>query len=161
MNFTREELLQPSLSNLRIAKAPYSVRTMFVTSFFGGPFAAIAIVAVNSVRLLRWKRDLAPLVLLFAATGGFFAALQLTPWGQGFVAYLTSLVGRSSLSYISRILGLIIFGIGYWLHRKEQRSADFMGLARPNGWIGGLACFVIGIGIVFAVAISLDHADIP
>lgn len=150
MSLSRDELLRPSIGDFPIAKAPYSVRTMFLTSFFGGLFAAIAIIATNSVRLQRWRQDLLPLGLILAASMGFLASVHLTAWGADFRTYLTSLAGPRALPYLTRVIGLAIFGLGYALHRKEHRSADLMGLERPNGWIGGLACLAGGTAAAFA-----------
>lgn len=150
MGLSRDELLRPSLKGVTVAKAPYSVQTMFLTSFFGGPFAAIAIIGVNSVRLQRLPQDLLPLGLALAAAVGFLGALHLAGWGADLREYLTALAGPRALSYVSRVIGLIIFGMGYALHRAEQRSADFMGLDRPNGWIGGIACILAGTAAAFA-----------
>jgi len=58
MRLSRDELLQPVLRDTTIPYAPYSVRTTLVTSLAGGPLAAIAIIAVNSLRLGRLARDL-------------------------------------------------------------------------------------------------------
>ena len=55
-------------------------------------------------------------------------------------------------SYLHRLIGLALFGLGYALHRKEQRSADTMGLDRPNGWIAGLVC--IAAGTVWLIALD-------
>src|SRR5688572_9347605 len=58
MNASREDLLNPTLGEqARPAAAPYSVQATFFTGFFGGPFAAIALIAVNSTRLRRLGRD--------------------------------------------------------------------------------------------------------
>lgn len=149
--FSRDELLRPSLSDTTIAKAPYSVQTTFLTSFFGGPLGAIAITAINSVRLQRLLRDLAPLALALIAYVAFMLALAGTEWGIAFRARLDGLVGERSVSYLHRLLGLVLFGLGYALHRKEQRSADLMGLDRPNGWIAGLACIGGSIALLFAL----------
>jgi hypothetical protein len=155
MSLSREELLRPSLGDRPITRAPYSVRTAFITSFFGGPFAAIGIIGANSVRLQRWRQDLLPLGLLFAATAGFFASLHLTAWGEDLGNYLFTLAGQRGVPYLSRVIALAIFGIGYALHRKEQRSADFMGLDRPNGWIGGIACIVGGMAAAFLFSLLI------
>jgi hypothetical protein len=151
MNLSRDELLRPSLSGTAIAKAPYSVLTMFVTAFFGGPFAAIAIIAVNSLRLQRWMRDLVPLGLALVAYIAFAVVLAWSEWGMSFRASLTELAGERSVSYLHRAIALALFGIGYALHYKEQRSTDIMGLDRPNGWIAGLACLIGGIALSVAL----------
>lgn len=151
MDFSRDELLRPSLGDTTIAKAPYSVQTAFLTSFFGGPLAAIAIVAINSVRLQRLLRDLAPLTIALTAYSVFMLALAGTEWGMAFRATMKEFAGERAVSYLHRVIALVLFGLGYVLHRKEQRSADLMGLDRPNGWIAGLACIVGSFVLLFAL----------
>lgn len=150
MSFTRDELLRPSLDGGAVAKAPYSVRTTFLTAFFGGPLAAIAITAVNSVRLQRWMRDLAPLGAALIVYVAFMLVLVLTDWGVGFRAGLNEIAGPRGASYFDRLIGLALFGMGYMLHRREQRSSDLMDLTRPNGWIAGLACIALGLVLMVA-----------
>ena len=145
MNMSREDLLQPSLANDSApAAAPYSVRTTFLTGFFGGPFAAIAILATNSVRLRRVFRDL-PVILVSAAVllvGSW--ALQKTAGGAVARQWLDETIGANNLRYVYRLLALMIVGCGYLLHRQEQINSDLVGLKRPNGWIAGLICIVGG-----------------
>jgi hypothetical protein len=145
MSFSRDELLRPTLRGTTVVRAPYSVQAGFLTAFFGGPFAAIAMTAVNSVRLHRLTRDLLPLGLMLVAYIGFAAALTLTPWGAELRAQLTVFAGPRAVTYLHRFIGLLLFGLSYALHRKEQRSADLIGLDRPNGWIAGIACIVAGL----------------
>jgi len=158
MSFSRDELLRPSLKGQTSGRTPYSVQTMFLTSFFGGPFAAIAIIGTNSVRLKR-SQDVVPLGFVFVTTVGFLAALHLTAWGADLRGYVTSLVGPKALPYLSRVIGLVIFGIGYALHRSEQRNADFMELDRPNGWIGGIVCILAGIAVAFVFGLLITAAQ--
>jgi hypothetical protein len=151
MGLSRDELLRPSLADTTIAKAPYSVQTAFLASFFGGPLAAVAIIAINSVRLRRLLRDLAPLAIAVMAYVAFMLALTGTEWGMAFRASLNGLIGERSVSYLNRLVALVLFGLGYALHRKEQRSADLMGLDRPNGWIAGFVCIAGGIVLLLAL----------
>ena len=158
MSLSRDELLRPSLADAAVAKAPYSVRATFLTAFLGGPLAAIAITAINSLRLQRWARDLVPLAAFAAAYIVFLLALAWTDWGRSFQTSLDALAGPRSLSYLHRLIALGLFGVGYAMHRKEQRSADFMGLRRPNGWVAGVACVAGSILflIVFDALIGLE-----
>jgi hypothetical protein len=157
MGLSRDELLRPSLTDTTIAKAPYSVQTAFLTSFFGGPLAAIAIVAINSVRLQRLLRDLAPLAITLIAYLAFMLAVAGTEWGMAFRASMDRFAGERSISYLHRVIALVLFGLGYALHRREQRSADLMGLDRPNGWIAGLACIAGSFTLLFALDASLGR----
>jgi hypothetical protein len=141
----REDLLQPTLTaGVAQATAPYSVQTTFLTGFFGGPFAALAILAVNSFRLRRVSRDALVLgaLLLLLAIGGWLLFHSVA--GAEVRAWFTEQFGRRAARFSGQALGLAIVGVGYLLHRREQVNADLMGLTRPNGWIGGIACILVG-----------------
>lgn len=152
MSFSQDDLLRPTLNEYATARAPYSTTTTFVTSFLGGPIASIAIMALNSIQLERLRRDLPVLIGLSIAYIILMLAVFLTSIGVEFRAGLSELLGERGLSFFIRLIALALFGIGYALHRKEQRSADIMGLARPNGWIAGLAC--IAGATVLQLAVS-------
>lgn len=126
-------LFQPSLSGRAQVRAPYSTLTGFLTAFLGGPFGIIALTGLNSWRLLRLKRDL---LLLIPAT---LITLVLAP-ALGLAGGLLPL----------RLYALCLFGLAHLLHRREQRTADLMGMDRPNGRIGGLACIVAGNAVLLA-----------
>lgn len=146
----REDLLRPSLTGNAQAAAPYSVQTTFLTGFFGGPFGALAICATNSVRLRRVSKDAAVWVVLLAALvlGGWLLFHSTT--GADVRGWFTEQLGGRAASLSGRLTGLAIVGIGYLLHRREQVNADLMGLTRPNGWIGGVACIVFGMALSIA-----------
>lgn len=155
MNASREDLLQPTLgAAARPADAPYSVQATFFTGFFGGPFAAIALVAVNSSRLRRLGRDwlvLAACLIAAIAVGWMIhgsapAVMPMRDW-------LSSVMGQNSARYVHRLVALIIVGVGYLLHRREQRNTDILGLSRPNGWIAGAVC-ILGSLALMAVLIA-------
>lgn len=152
MTMSRDELLRPSLGDADAARAPYSVRTTFLTAFFGGPLAALAIIALNSVRLRRWLPDLPVLGVVLVGFIALVLALDRTDWGGSFRAYLYGMAGQRALTYFFRLIALGFFGMGYALHRKEQRSADLVGMARPNGWIAGIACGIGGLVVQVAFA---------
>jgi hypothetical protein len=141
----REDLLQPTLTGNARAAAPYSVQTTFLTGFFGGPFGALAICATNSVRLRRVSKDVTVWVVLLAALalGGWL--LFHSPTGADVRAWFTDQFGGRAGRLSGQASGLVIVGIGYLLHRKEQVNADLMGLTRPNGWVAGVLCIVFGI----------------
>jgi len=107
---------------------------------------------LNSVRLRRWLPDLPVLGVVLAGFIAFVLALYWTEWGGGLRAYLQAIAGERALTYLFRLIALGFFGLGYALHRKEQRSADLIGMARPNGWIGGIACGIGGLIVQVAFA---------
>jgi hypothetical protein len=156
MNASREGLLQPTLgSDARPAAAPYSVQATFFTGFFGGPFAAIALIAINTSRLRRLGRDwpalaaclIATLFMLWVLHGPAPVFAPVRDW-------LTGTLGPTSHRYAHRFVALIIVGVGYLLHRREQRNTDVFGLSRPNGWIAGALC-AVGGGALQAALIAV------
>jgi hypothetical protein len=66
--------------------APYSVQATFLTGFFGGPFGAIAIQVLNSIRLRRLARDVPIWIALLLVTLIGIWALHQT--AGGFVTLL-------------------------------------------------------------------------
>lgn len=147
MTVSREELLRPTLGDTRVAQAPYSLTALFLTAFFGGPMAILLLTAANSYRLQRLARDLPAILLALAAYGAFLFVAYGTTWGATFQADVKSALGERGMSLVSRGIALLLFGLSYLLHRREQRSTDFSGLDRPNGWVGGIAAIVVGIAL--------------
>jgi hypothetical protein len=140
----REALLRPSLTAGDSMQAPPSTQALFLTSFFGGPGAAAAIVSVGSFRLRRLVRDLPMLLVLLIAPLGLIAWLQIAEPAAGAREWLTESLGNSALTYVYRAMGLFCFAVGYAMHREAHRNSDLLGLKRPNGWIVGLVCIAIG-----------------
>jgi hypothetical protein len=142
MSIPREELLKPSLSLTHVTRAPYSVTTTFMTAFFGGPLAIIGMTALNAWRLGRLMRDALPLAIVLAAYFGLLWVMAQPEWGGVFLLAMEKHTGVQT-PIIFRFIALILCGLGYLLHRIEQRNADVSGMVRPNGWIAGIA-FILG-----------------
>lgn len=157
MSASREELLRPTLSEHTQNAAPYSIQTTFFTGFFGGPFAALAIIGWNAARLRRLPRDLPVLALLLALVLLAGWGLHATQAGFAFQAAFAEKFGSGSVRFGYRLSGLLIVGAGYLLHRREQRNAELVGMSRPNGWIGGIVCIVIGIAALLGYAFVLER----
>jgi hypothetical protein len=148
MSLSRAELLRPSLSGSdRLRRAPYSHQVVFLGAFFGGPFAAAGLLAVNAWRLDRLRRDAAVLVVVAFAAFTFYASSRPGGLLHGGLQPLVQWLGPRTFVYAERLAALALFGIGAALHRREQRSADLFGLPRPNGWIGGIAAIAGGIAL--------------
>jgi hypothetical protein len=139
------ELLQPSLSSQTLRRAPYSLRVGLLVGFFGGFVAVLVLAGVNAHRVGRWPRDLAWLMPALLAGVLLEAWWWWTPAGQAFNETLQSVVGPSGPRYLTQVLGLLGFGLSAWLHRREQRTTDLMGLARPDGTRLGVALVLLGL----------------
>ena len=142
------DLLTPTLSqDVGPAPAIYSPSVSALTAFFGGPFALIALTAINSQKLDRVERDLPALVAQFLAT--LLMLFLLVRAGD-----------RSLLSFISlpddramliRTWALLLFVTSAVLHRRFQRNMSVSSTPRPNPGPAGLAC--VFLGSVFTQAV--------
>lgn len=72
--------------------------------------------------------------------------------------WLTQTLGQRGIAYFFRFEALALVGGGYLMHRQQQRTSDLLGLKRPNGWIGGLACLALGIVLQILVGVLLTAA---
>ena len=142
MDPTGDELLQPSLSRRRISAAPYSLQTVLLTSFFGGPLAGVILIGVNARLLGRLAKDALVLVVLAILVVAVEALLIHDR--AAIESWLKDTIGFGTLRLTIQALGIATFGVAYWLHRDDQRSAELQGIERPNGLIGGLACTLVG-----------------
>ena len=149
-----DELFQPTLQDQREAMPLYSTRATFLTSFFGGPFAAGIILFENARRIGFWKRALALLLLGVVVWVGILWH-YLYGRGQGDL-------GARNMRLVGRLVALAMWGAVTWLHRESQRATDLMGVERPNGWGLGLGAVVIGAAATFVlVAASPNFAEFP
>src|SRR5688572_15243311 len=136
-----DDLLRPSIEKTDAAhKAIYSTTTGYLTAFIGGPFAAIAMAAINSGRLRRLARDALPLVAAIAVSVGLYAFLARPEWFGQAGLDLTDRNARLG----ARVFALLLFGAFWLLHKRYHRGAEIMGLEQPNPWVGGIACVVFG-----------------
>jgi hypothetical protein len=104
---------------------------------------------------LRRSWDAVPLSIALIGYLGLMLALMDMEWGANFQGSLNELAGARGINYFQRLIALALFGLGYALHRREQRSADVMGLDRPNGFIAGLACIAAGVLASLAFGLRL------
>ncbi|MES1190643.1 MAG: hypothetical protein ABUS47_06130 [Steroidobacter sp.] len=147
MNFTREDLLRPVLNSTQVKTAPYSVRATLLTSFFGGPFAAIGMVAVNAYRLARLKYEWTSVVTMLLLYVLGMRALLHSDFGRDLVRQWTHLIGDPNLRIMYRLVALAFCGYGYLMHRGEHRGAALAGIQQPNPWLIALTCAVAGFGL--------------
>ncbi len=138
----RSALLRPSLTRDAPAQAPFSPQAHFLSSFFGGPLAALAMAGLNAARLGRTRVDAPWLALGLLGYLGLEAGLALTGSGQALVQQLESWMGQGAHGLLVRVFALGCFVVFMRRHRREQAACDLMGLPRPAGlWPGiGLIC---------------------
>lgn len=152
--FSHSDLLRPSLSGpAAVAAAPYTSQACFFSAFFGGPFAAAMMLALNARRLGRLQRDAFWVLFVAAAYALWLYFVYATPTGRLVYDQLHAWLGARAISVADRLLALLAFGLGALLHRGEQRSADLFGLKRPNGWLGGIVLIVAGIAATWGYSL--------
>lgn len=151
-------LLEPTLT--RAAAAPLlSPSATFVSSFFGGPWAALAVGTVNLVRLRRARRE-AWAIALMALLG--LAALAATAAGVARPDLLAGLLPEgfrpsTAVRRAHNVLGIAAWALVYLRLRPEYRAALLTGgFARP--WsvaipavLGAMALHLL-VGVVAAAA---------
>jgi hypothetical protein len=147
-----EELLQPSLQEGQLRKPPYSVRSGFFVSFFGGMLTAVSFAALNSKRTERVGRD-APWLAVLAAVGlawpiwaGYAEATDSIP------TWLTSFGDPDQgMKVLGRALGLLGFGLIYWLQRDMHETRDLRGQEPPSAWVPGIVTLLVAGGVQFVL----------
>jgi hypothetical protein len=138
---THDDLLQPSLNTADAQrKAIYSTTAGYLTAFIGGPFAAIAMAAINSGRLRRLARDAVPLAVAILLSIGLYAFFARP---EHFAQAGLEFTDRSA-RFGARLFALLLFGAFWLLHKRYYRGAELLGLEQPNPWVGGIACVVFG-----------------
>lgn len=143
-----EDLLRPTLGKQATGQpAIYSTTTGYLTAFVGGPFAAIAMAALNSWRLRRLAIDALPLL---AATALSVAVFLLFTHPE--------LLGQTGVEFESRterlwsrLFALIVFSAFWLIHRRYYRGMELLGLTPPNAWAGGIACVLMGTAVTLFI----------
>lgn len=141
-------LLQPSISPQGTFSV-YSPRATFMTAFFGGPFAAVLIHALNMKRLGRWRVQ-APALAAALVVALLFSVYQavamarphLLPFGDAVPANSAN----GTLRILARVVALVVWGALYLRFRTLYRASQ-LAAEHPPGFKAGLACALIGGGI--------------
>lgn len=147
-------LLQPSLS--QAASAPFfSARATFFVAFFGGPFAACLIHALNARTMGRLRQDAFPLALAMIAA---VAVLLVSILGvQGHLEWFPQvLTGRQGARFAIRFLGLAVWGAFYLLHRPLHRAAQLNDSPHRSPWIAGIGCVFAAAMLHLVIGVILQ-----
>jgi hypothetical protein len=151
-----EALLRPSLAAGAGARAPYSTQMGMQVSFFGGPFAALAVLFINATRLRRLRPEALPLALVAAATLALDAWMLLDVAPVLRMSQMLSTSPENALHLALRALSLAVFAAGLLLHRQRERAAALLGLDRPRGLWVGIGLIVGGVLVQGLVDVALD-----
>lgn len=146
-----DELLRPSLAeNERVAPL-YSVQSMFLVAFFGGPLALGIFGFLNTRRLDRASKDW-PFYLGCVAVVAvlIFVGLRhpdlLSAGGDPAAA-------RRNLRYVARGSALALCGILYLLHRQHFRAMSTMGVEHPSPWVPAILSIVAAAVMTFGIGV--------
>ena len=151
------QLLTPSLRDPRsLLAAPYSQQTSAIAAFFGGPFAMASMLALDSKRMGRLSRDWVWSALIAVVFVAWLVFIHKTAAGSDARAMLNLELGSRGLVIVERLIALLGFALGAWLHGKEQRSATLFGLRRPNGVLAGIVMIAVGNVLSYAVNAALE-----
>lgn len=143
-----ERLLQPSLSaQAAPVNAPFSATVQIMAAFFADVPGALVCQLVNIHRMRRWRQDGLPLLLLAVVALGLFALPRLSV-GAPLLMLLTDWFNGTLMW--TRFIALLTAGAGLWLHRRERRAADLMGLRAPHGLLPGIGIIVVGNALAMA-----------
>lgn len=153
------DLLTPVLQAERPPEPVYSVRAQFFTAFFGGPFAILALSALNANLLGRlradlWRYGLAAIVS-FAVVAGLAYAVVADP-RPVWVADTFGDQASRAVRWGGRAYALILWYLLYLPYRRHHRAAETMCVEPRNPWKAAGACVVgavlMQIGITYGVA---------
>ncbi|QRN99494.1 hypothetical protein JRI60_10945 [Archangium violaceum] len=153
-------LLQPTLTESAPQQALLSQRATFLTAFFGGPWAALYVMAANFRRLGRLDRAM-PVLAAAALLGVVALVVSFVTIARPDLAaeWMPSGV-RSSLMVRrgNNLLGMLAWGACYLPMRAHFRAADMssLGYARPWGTVvPALLVAMLVHGAVVGLAVFL------
>jgi len=145
-----DDLLVPTLTGAgHQAHAIYSRRTLFLSTFFGGPIGGAIVTGVNAHRLGRLSKD-AWLVALGIALPVVVLWWQ-TSLGGG--EWLRSTIGRTGARIPGYAAAFGYYGISFLAHRQFYRNMEFAGIDPPSGRQVGLTAVLVGLPITVGLGL--------
>ena len=153
-----DELLQPTLADDEGVASLYSIRSVFLVAFFGGPIALAIFGFLNTRKLSRIGKDWP----FYAGCVGVVAALSYVGLMH---PELLSASGdpadaRRNLRYLARASALALCGVLYMLHRQHYRAMSTMGVEHPSPWTAAIISIIsatilaLGIGGLVATLVG-------
>src|SRR5690606_21066547 len=153
-------LLTPSLAGAPAHQLLLSPRATFLTSFFGGPIAALILMGINLQRLGRLKRETAALVVggvlaLGALVFGWVMLAQ--PELLGSLAPEGARRGGSWVRRLNNLLGVMTWGLLYLRMRVDLRAAELSRgeFEKPWKWAG----IAVGASMVLHMMVNMAAAS--
>jgi hypothetical protein len=146
-----QRLLEPSLT-AGAAVSLYSARACFITSFFGGPIAALVMGWLNAKRLKRLEKDIWLIALLGAllvVVDVYFISSVAADMRQSSV--LGVMLERRDVRRILQGLGLLFCLALYARHRSFHRAMGLAGVPPAKPWVPAIAVLIISTVVHVAV----------
>ena len=150
----RPDLLQPSLQQNAPTEAPFSPRSMFLTSFFLGGVALGLLAWFNSKRI--GKAD--SIVLVAGGIAGIVVPAVFIWFAPEFGFDLGGDDARDQRRILRRVnqaAALCAFGFVYLRQRARLSAWEMSGEGWANPWKVALSCGVVGIAISAATSILM------
>ncbi len=151
-NNSLEALLKPSLLPNSSSIPSYSVTSHFLMAFLGGPMSITAFSIYSTHRIGKLKSYLWLLIpLIFISLGIFFARLyqEIFGWPESMPFIIDD---PSMIDYLSRGLGLGIFGIIYFFQRRLFNVSSLISDDTPSPWIPGIVILILVTAVQFVAA---------
>lgn len=155
MAHARQDLLTPTLSEGHRPVRLYSPTALFYTSFFGGPFAAIAFSALNSRNLDRLAADARWYALAaIGAVAWFVGSVYLIQYAEIIPPDLMGDGARTTRIFM-RGFGLLLWGGFYFLHRSIHRANNLVGADPLSPWRAAIGCILAAMAIQFVLGLMI------
>ena len=118
---------------------------------FSGPLAVGALMAINSKRLGRLRRDAWIYAAITVAT--VLLTFAIVNFPDFFTVEYSSGRPRSVARFAIRGAGVLTFALVYCYFRPHYRAMTLSGLDSPSPWKIGTLVFVLGMVVQMALAI--------
>lgn len=131
--------------------AVYSPRAALLTSFFGGPVAAVAIHGLNVRFLGRWDHErvvLACALLVAMGELAFLSTLHARP--DIFTAIPEGVRQMQAVRWINSLTAIVIWG-AFHVRMHEAYHASERAHPYRSAWRAGLGCVLFGVLVTFVI----------
>jgi hypothetical protein len=157
---SNHDLLKPELAEAGPNRSLYSPTALFLTAFWGGPLAVMALSALNSKRMVRLKKD-APCYIVFPAVLFTFYYFAITvPDGVHGLSWLDE-YRRSHPFYKHgpKALALIFWAVSHALHKKQHKAMQLLNIKPKSPWLAAVAASLLGGFASFCMVLAVLYIN--